>query len=67
MMKPALWLWLLLWTVSTGCAITALLLVPSIQQTLAIYILGAVAVCALISIPISRTLARSMSAVPKPS
>lgn len=64
MMRPALWLWLLLWTVLTGCAITALLLVPGIEDSLALYILGAAVACGILSIPISRALGRAMLSAP---
>jgi hypothetical protein len=60
MNKPAFWIWLLSAPVLTGALIVPLLLVPSIQRSLGLWILGATALSALIAVPFSMRVGRAI-------
>jgi hypothetical protein len=60
MNKPAFWIWLLAAPVLTGVFIVILMLVPSIQPSLKMWILGAAAASALVTIPFSMKVGKAM-------
>ncbi|MFO0549891.1 MAG: hypothetical protein U0271_15970 [Polyangiaceae bacterium] len=51
--KPAFWIWILATPVFTGMVIVALLMVPSLQADLGKWLIGAVVLSALVSVPFS--------------
>jgi hypothetical protein len=59
-MKPAFWIWMLFWSVFTGIAITALLVV--LPQPTSVHFLAAAAACALVSIPFSLSAGKALAA-----
>ena len=59
-MKPAVWIWMLFWTVFTGAAITALLV--ALPNAGPIYYVAAAAACAVLAVPFSMSAAKVLSA-----
>lgn len=59
-MKPAIWIWMLFWTVFTGFAITGLLVM--LPQPTWVHFAAAAAACAVVSIPFSVSAGKALSA-----
>jgi hypothetical protein len=60
MTKPAFWIWLLATPVLSGVFITILLLMPSLAPALGRWIVGAVALSALVALPFSQLVNKSL-------
>ena len=63
MMKPAFWIWMLFWSVFTGGAMTALLVIMA--QPTAIHFIAAAVACAIISVPFSLSAGKALAASSK--
>jgi uncharacterized membrane protein YhaH (DUF805 family) len=59
-MKPAFWIWMLFWSVFTGAACTALLVL--LPQPTSMHFLGASVLCAVVSVPFSLSAGKALSA-----
>lgn len=61
-MKPAIWIWMLFWSVFTGAACTALLVL--LPQPTSIHFAGAAVLCGVISVPFSLSAGKALAAKP---
>lgn len=60
-MKPAFWIWLLSAPVLTGMLITVLLMMPSVASSLGMWIVGAAALSAVVTVPFSMAVGKAIS------